>query len=68
MAEIPSDDCKRYKVVIDGENFYLTVGANFAEATVPRENSRDKEKLRKIVDTLCKTITKALGGEIVEED
>lgn len=67
MAAIPSDACRRFKVVIDKENYYLTVGQNFVDATVPRENSRDNEKLRIIVDTLCSAITKALGGEIAED-
>lgn len=55
---------KRRKVVINGENFYLTVGENFIEATVPYENRPDNQELRQIVETLCQTATVLMGGEI----
>jgi hypothetical protein len=55
--------CKRVKAEIDGENFYITVGADFVHATVPYENRPDNAKLRRIVDSICHSITKAQGGE-----
>lgn len=57
------ENCKRVKAEIDGENFYITVGANFAHGTVPHENRPDNAKLRLIVDTICHKITQVQGGE-----
>jgi hypothetical protein len=71
MTEKPvseGEHCVRSRVVIDGENFYVTVGRNFVDATVPRENSNDRAKLRRIVKTLCDEITRRLGGEVLEDD
>lgn len=64
----PADvqDCKRYRVMIDDEHFYFAVGENFVHATVPYENRPDRAQLRKIVDQVCKEITKILGGEVQE--
>jgi hypothetical protein len=56
------DPCKRVKTVIDGENFYLLIGMNFVDCTVPFENRPENVKLRTIVDTICRTITEAQGG------
>jgi len=61
------EHCVRSRVVIDGENFYLVVGKNFVDATVPRENSNDRAKLRKIVKVLCDEITRSLGGEVLDD-
>lgn len=54
--------CKRIKAVIDGENFYLIVGENFAHATTPYENRPENHKLRVTVDTICTIISIAQGG------
>ena len=54
------EDCIRKRVEIEGENFYIITGKDFCQATVPRENSRDSEKLRTIVDKVCDTITESL--------
>ena len=58
--------CKRHKITIDGENFYLIVGDNWVRVTTPYENRPENHKLRVIVDTLCAAITAAQGGG--EED
>lgn len=57
---------KRRRIVIDNENFYLTVGTNFVFATVPRENDPMMAGTRLIVETLCREITTALGGDETE--
>jgi len=59
-------NCVRKRIVIGGENFYLVVGQDFVTATVPYENRPENQKLREIVDELCKHITEALGGETDE--
>ena len=51
------EKCTRQKVQIDGENYYIVVGDNFVTATVPRENDPQMTSTRKIVETLCDTIT-----------
>lgn len=67
-SAFPVEDCERHRVVIDGENFYLTVGRTFVEATVPFENTNDREKLRRIVKELTNAITRAMGGEVLEDE
>ncbi len=57
------EDCIRYSTVIDGENFYFIIGKKFVSATVPDENKRETQKLRQIVNKICKELTKALGGD-----
>ena len=52
------EDAVRRKVVIDGENFYLVIGKNFAHGTTPYENRPENEKVRRIVDTICEEITR----------
>ena len=56
------EDAVRRKVVINGENFYLVIGKNFAHATTPYENRPENEKVRRIVDTICEEITQVQGG------
>lgn len=57
------EKCKRKRVEIGGENFYLVVGENFITATVPAENRPDQKGLRNIVDTLCAEASKLMKGE-----
>lgn len=59
---VVGERCKRIKIVVDEENFYLIVGSNFVHATTPYENRPENHKLRVIVDTLCTEITRAMGG------
>ena len=47
------EECKRKRMEINGKNFYLVVGKDFIEATVPHENRPESLDLRNIVDTLC---------------
>lgn len=56
------ETCTRKKVVIDGENYYLTIGPNFVHPTTPYENRPENEKLRRIVETICDVITEVQGG------
>lgn len=57
------DDAVRKKVIIDGENYYLTIGKNFAHGTTPYENRPENEKIRRIVDMVCEAITSVQGGD-----
>lgn len=56
------EDCKRYRVKIDGQNYYLTKGENFQMATVPFENRPEMLKERLSVDRICDAFTEAMGG------
>jgi len=56
------EDAVRRKIVIDGENYYLTIGKDFAHATTPYENRPENAKLREIVDKICEEITNTQGG------
>lgn len=51
---------KRKKVVIDNENFYITITPTSVTATVPFENRKEKETLRQIIDSLMDQITETL--------
>lgn len=57
MARQEVDDCKRRRVEIGGQNFYLMVGKTFVDVTVPHENRPESLPLREIVETLCREIT-----------
>jgi hypothetical protein len=50
----------RKRIVIDGKNFYLTVGTTFVDCTVPYENRPENLKLRQIVDSLCEQISEVM--------
>lgn len=58
--KVEDEVCKRGKVTIDGENFYLIVGNRTVHATTPRENSEDRRKLRITVDAICEKISELL--------
>lgn len=52
--------CERRRVVINKENYYITVGKTFVHGTVPYENRKDREDERLVVETICKEITRSL--------
>lgn len=54
------EDCTRVRVEIDGENYYITVGDDFIVPTVPRENHPTMFGTRRIVETLCKEISRIM--------
>ncbi len=60
MTEEP---CKRKRITINNENFYLVVGKTFVDCTVPHENRPENLELRNVVDTLCGEISKMMGKE-----
>lgn len=60
---IPSEDCVRRRIVIDGENYYLLIGKDFLDVTVARENSPDQSKVRNIVKQICDAVTEVRGGK-----
>jgi len=59
---------KRKKIVIDNENFYITITPNSVTATVPFENRPENLKLRQIIDSICETITTTLEELTDEQD
>jgi hypothetical protein len=63
MAGVESDDCKRVRVPLNGENYYFSIGKDFISPTIPRENDPCMSEQRKLIEALCSGITKALGGE-----
>lgn len=68
MEPSNAENCKKKTVVIDGENFYLAVGKNFAQVTVPRENDPFMTQTRKVAETLCREITLLQGGAVLETE
>ena len=52
--------CTRKRAIINGENYYLVVGDDFVEATVPRENDPAMSEARVIVESLCSAITRVM--------
>jgi len=49
--------CKRIKVIIDKENYYVTVGKEFVHVTLPHEN---RNLMKPVMDTICEVITQEL--------
>ena len=56
----PHTKGKRKKIVIDNENFYITITPNSVTATIPHENRDENMKLRQLIDSICETITTTL--------
>ena len=52
--------CKRKRISIGGENFYLVVGKRFIDATVPHENRPENQDLRETMDAVCSEATELL--------
>jgi hypothetical protein len=50
-------DCIRHRVEIMGENYYLTVGDDFVDVTVPRENYPEQQRERAVANMLGRKIT-----------
>lgn len=59
--KIDCETCIRKRIVINGENYYLIVGKDFVDVTVPQENRPDRVAERMIIDTLCAEITNIMG-------
>ena len=60
MKDGEHEDCIRKMIEIDGENFYIMIGKNFVDTTVPFENRPDRMKLRQMLDSICDCITEGL--------
>lgn len=56
------EDCRRVRVKIDGQNYYVVLGQRSISITVPRENSMEMERERRLFETICALVTEALGG------
>ena len=54
------ESCKRKRINIGGENFYLVVGKRFIDATVPHENRPENQDLRNTMDAVCAETTELL--------
>lgn len=57
MSAIEEQPCVRRRVEIAGENFYVIVGHDFVQATIPHENRPDNLQLREVVEVLCGAIS-----------
>jgi hypothetical protein len=57
---VNGESCKRKRINIGGENFYLVVGKRFIDATVPHENRPENQDLRKTMDAVCAEATELL--------
>lgn len=55
------EKCRRKRVSIGGENFYIVVGKEFIMATVPYENRPESTELRLAVEGVCVTATELMG-------
>ena len=59
------DEGKRVRKVIHGENYYLYVSPQALIVTCPRENSKDQEKEREVLETIAESVTHTRGGESI---
>jgi len=57
---VNGETCKRKRINIGGENFYLVVGRRFIDATVPHENRPENQDLRETMDAVCSEATELL--------
>ena len=67
MKPLPCEPCIRRKVEINGENFYLIIGKEFLQCTVPRENAPGQSKVRNIIERICEEVSSVrseLGGKL----
>ena len=55
-------NCIRKVVVINNENYYLTVGEYFVHITCPRENAPDMTNERWVIENLTNSINKIREG------
>lgn len=58
--DIPSKDCVRERMKIEGENYYLIVGDDFVRVTCPYENRPDNIKMRMVIDLICDKISEIM--------
>ena len=57
------EDCKRRIITVDGANTYVLVGRNFATATGPFENRRNKKPISREGAELINTTITELRAE-----
>jgi hypothetical protein len=62
------EDCTKKTVIIEGENYYLLVGDDFAMVTVPRENDPMMSTTRMIAETICSEITELMQKRIALQE
>jgi len=53
-------ECTRKRVVIDGEHYYIILGMDWVQVTVPRENDQAMDHTRTVAETLCREITELM--------
>jgi len=68
MPENNVEDCTKKTVIIEGENYYLLVGDDFAMVTVPRENDPMMSTTRMIAETICSEITELMQKRIALQE
>jgi hypothetical protein len=68
MSENNVEDCTKKTVIIEGENYYLLVGDDFAMVTVPRENDPMMSTTRMIAETICSEITELMQKRIALQE
>ena len=55
------EKCTRKRIEIEGSNYYLIVGDDFVDVTVPHENRRENIPQRILLDTLCESISAVMA-------
>lgn len=60
MKPLEFEDCTKDTLVIDGENYYITLGEYFVMCTIPRENDPTMSNIRMAVETVCAKITEMM--------
>ncbi len=53
-------ECKRIKLRIHKENYYVTVGRDFFHVTCPRENDPNMSREREALDAVADAVNKIM--------
>lgn len=61
------EDGHRYKMRIEGENYYVWFSPSSISITGPHENRPDRLKTRLILEEFCRQMSSIMGGHDVQE-
>lgn len=57
------EECKRHRITVDNENFYVIIGEKFIDIKGPYEHRPENKKLWETLHQICEGLTSILKGE-----
>lgn len=67
MSGESGESCRRVRLKIHNENYYITVGKDFFHVTCPRENDPNMKREREALEIVSQAVNKILK-KFSEED